>query len=162
LDPIVLKETVEETVMLDFKVAINTNVLLVDDDVDQLELRALVMRMSGFTVLTAGSPVEAISFMAQHPVQKVDVAVLDYQMPMMNGCVLADYLRTRYPRLKTILYSAADDIPQSQMSSIDVFLSKLEGIDPLLAQVSELAQVHTTAQDGVAHESSWSSANLSV
>jgi CheY-like chemotaxis protein len=144
--------------MLDFKAAIDTNLLLVDDDVDQLELRALVLKMSGFTVLTAGSPVEAISMMAQHPTQKVDVAVLDYHMPVMNGCMLADYLRSRYPGLKIILHSAAVDIPKSQMSSVDVFVSKLDGLDPLLAQVSEFAQVHTTAQ-AFARESCCSSTN---
>jgi CheY-like chemotaxis protein len=161
LDPVVLDQSAETMAMLDFKPAINTNLLLVDDDVDQLELRALVMRMSGFTVLTASSPVEAISMMTQLRAQRVDIAVLDYRLPVMDGCVLADYLRTRHPGLKTILYSAAADIPESQMSSVDVFVSKLEGIDPLLAQVSKLARVQTTAQDGIAHESSSSSVDLS-
>jgi CheY-like chemotaxis protein len=138
--------------MLDFKAAIDTSLLLVDDDVDQLELHALVLKMSGFTVLTASSPVEAISMMAQHPKQKVHVAVLDYHMPVMNGCMLAEYLKSRYPALKVILHSGAVDIPKSQMSSVDVFVSKLDGLAPLLAQVSEFAQVHTTAR-ALAYES---------
>lgn len=142
--------------MIDLKIAMSTNLLLVDDDIDQLEVRALILKMSGFTVLAAGSPLEAISIMAQHPVQKVDVAILDYHMPVMNGCILAEYLKSRYPELKIILHSAALDISQSEMNSVDVFVSKSEGITPLLAQVSELVQAHPMGPDAVfAHESNW-------
>lgn len=141
--------------MIDLKIAMSTNLLLVDDDIDQQEVRALILKMSGFTVLAAGSPVEAISIMAQHPVQKVDVAILDYHMPVMNGCVLAEYLKSRYPELKIILHSAALDISQSEMTSVDV-VSKSEGITPLLAQVSELVQAYPMGPDAVfAHESNW-------
>src|SRR4051812_27227570 len=98
--------------MVDLKIAIHTTLLLVDDDVQQLDLRAIVLKMSGFTVLTASSPVEAISIMAHRPANKVDVAILDYEMPGMNGCVLADYLRERDPELKIILHSGAPHIPE--------------------------------------------------
>jgi CheY-like chemotaxis protein len=125
--------------MIDIKIAIRTTLLLVDDDIDQLELRALVLKMSGFTVLAANGPVEAISLMTQGRGDTVDVAVLEYHMPVTNGCVLAEYLRSRYPDLKIILHSAALDIPASEMSSVDVFVPKSESIAPLLAQVSEFA-----------------------
>jgi CheY-like chemotaxis protein len=125
--------------MINIKIAIHTTLLLVDDDIDQLELRALVLKMSGFTVLTASSPVEAISIMTQGRGDTVDVAVVEYHMPVTNGCVLAEYLRSRYPDLKIILHSAALDIQKSEMSSVDVFVPKSESIAPLLAQVSEFA-----------------------
>ncbi|MCU1222357.1 MAG: response regulator receiver protein [Edaphobacter sp.] len=125
--------------MINIRIAIHTTLLLVDDDIDQLELRALVLKMSGFTVLTASSPVEAISIMTQGRGDTVDVAVVEYHMPVTNGCVLAEYLRSRYPDLKIILHSAALDIPKSEMSSVDVFVPKSESIAPLLAQVSEFA-----------------------
>jgi CheY-like chemotaxis protein len=130
--------------MIDFKSAIHTTLLLVDDAIEQLELRALVLKMSGFTVLTAGGPLEAISIMRQDPGDTVDIAILDYHMPVMNGCILADYLRSRYPDLKIILYSAALDIPENEMSSVDVFVSKSEGIAPLLERISEFARVRAT------------------
>jgi CheY-like chemotaxis protein len=126
--------------MVDFKTALRTTLLIVDDDVQQLELRALVLRMSAFTVLTATSPVEAMSIMTQHPAGNVGVAMLDYNMPVMNGCVLADYLRARYPELKIMLTSACLDIPQREMSSVDVFVAKGDGVAHLLQEVSTLAQ----------------------
>jgi CheY-like chemotaxis protein len=50
--------------MVDINRAIGTTLLLVDDDRHQLELRALVLKMSGFTVLSAGSAAEAIALPA--------------------------------------------------------------------------------------------------
>jgi len=68
----------------------------------------------------------------------VDVAVVDYRMPAMNGCVLADFLRARHPDLRIILYSGESDIPEGEMSSVDAFVPKGSGVQPLLAQVSQL------------------------
>ena len=46
--------------MIDFRVAVRTTLLLVDDDIQQLDLLAFTMKMSGFTVVTASSPIEEI------------------------------------------------------------------------------------------------------
>jgi len=132
--------------MVDLKVALHTTLLLVDDDIEQLEVRALVLNMSAFTVLTASSPVEAITIMAQLP-GPVDVAILDYEMPVMNGCVLADYLRARYPELGLILHSSAVDIPENEMGSIDALVPKGGGVAQLLEEVAMLAQLRATPLD---------------
>jgi CheY-like chemotaxis protein len=130
-----------EAIMLDFKVALRTTILVVDNDVQQLELRAFVLKMSGFDVMTASSAAEAVSIMAQQPRRNVDMAVLDYEMPVVNGCVLADYLRARYPELKIILHSGTIGIEESAMSSIDRFVAKGDGIALLLEEISVLAQL---------------------
>jgi CheY-like chemotaxis protein len=70
--------------------------------------------------------------------RNVAVAVLDYEMPAMNGCLLADYLRARDPDLKIILHSGAVAIPEEQMTSVDVFVPKGNGIQTLLAHIAEL------------------------
>jgi len=118
--------------------AIRTTLLLVDDDTIQLELRSLFLKMSGFTVLTAPSPVEAVAMIVRDRNPRVDLAVLDYEMPVTNGCVLAAYLRTRYPQLKIILYSGAVDIPQNQTRCVNSFIAKGEGVGRLLQEISVL------------------------
>jgi CheY-like chemotaxis protein len=124
------------TAMVDCKVAIHTTLLLVDDDKQQLELQSLVLKKSGFVVLSADSPIEALAILAQPHGRKVSVAILDYEMPVMNGCVLADYLKARYPHLKIILHSGLLDIPESEMSSVDSFVPKGGGIVRLLGEIS--------------------------
>ena len=116
-------------------------VLLVDDDVQQLWLRAQVMKLCGFSVVTADCPIEAISLISEDVIEKIDVAVLDYNMPVMNGCALADRLRSLCPELKIILYSGAINIPRGEMNSVDAFIPKDEGTAQLLAQIIEFAQV---------------------
>jgi CheY-like chemotaxis protein len=115
-------------------------VLLVDDELDHLRLRAYEMKRCGFTVITAGDAMEAISILKQEPAKKIDIAVIDYHMPVMNGCALADYLRSKDPEMKIILNSGAVDIPQSEMTNVDAFISKGDGMARLLAQVAEFAQ----------------------
>ena len=119
---------------------ISPSVLLVDDEPQQLDLRAQVLKVSGFSVLTAAGAVEAISIIGARA-ERIDVAVLDYQMPIMNGCALADHLRSCRPEVKIILHSGAVDIPRSEMTSVDVFIPKNDGIAALVKGVSEFAAV---------------------
>jgi len=120
-------------------------ILLVDDETQGLWLRAQVMKSCGFPVVTAEGPMEALSLMAEEPVEKIDLAILDYDMPVMNGCALADELRTIRPQLKIILYSGAVDIPQSEMISIDAFVAKDEGTARLLEQIVQIVHVKKPA-----------------
>jgi CheY-like chemotaxis protein len=113
-------------------------VLLVDDDVEQLELRARAVEGCGFPVVTAPGPMEAISIMAEMT-KRIELAILDYHMPMMNGCALADQLKLMYPYVKIILHSGALDIPADQMTGIDVLIPKGDGVGALIGQVVEFA-----------------------
>jgi len=79
--------------------------------------------------------------MAEEAIDKIDLVILDFDMPGMNGCDLADLLKVIRPELKIILYSGASDIPRNEMASIDTFVSKADGITALIAEVAELTQV---------------------
>ena len=120
------------------------NVLLVDDEPRQLNLRAEILRVSGFSVMTAPGVMEAMSIIETRT-QKIDVAVLDYQMPIMNGCALADLLRSRRPEVKIILHSGSDDIPRSEMTSVDVFIPKSNGVGALVQGVTGFATAGMTS-----------------
>ena len=125
-------------------------VLLVDDEVQPLQLRAQIMKLHGFFVLTADGPMKALALMAQTAIEKIQVAILDYNMPGMNGCVLAKRLRSAFTELKTILYSGALDIPSQEAISIDVVVSKADGIATLISQVMQFVQVSADGQRALA------------
>jgi CheY-like chemotaxis protein len=78
---------------------------------------------------------------SEEALKEVELVVLDYNMPGINGCDLADLLKLMRPELKIILYSGASDIPQSEMTSIDTFVSKADGIPTLIAEVAEFTHV---------------------
>jgi CheY-like chemotaxis protein len=130
-----------EATMIDFKVALRTTLLLVDGNPGQLYSRALSMKICGFSVVTAASPVDAISIMNRCSFPRVDVAVIDYHMPVVNGWVLAAYLKSDYPDLKIVLYSGILDVAEYEMSCVDAFLEKGEGIGSLLGKIIELGKM---------------------
>lgn len=112
-------------------------VLLVDDDERQLKLRATIMEVYGYLPLTASGASEAMSIAEK---ERVDIAVVDYNMPETNGCALASELKSMDPQLKVILLSAAISVPETEMSSIDRFVSKAAGVPELLDTISYLLQ----------------------
>ena len=67
--------------------------------------------------------------------------MIDYHMPVMNGCILAVYLKTRYPQMKVVLYSGAIDISEDELTSVDAFISKSEGLGSLLVTITEVRQM---------------------
>lgn len=116
-------------------------ILLVDDEAQPMELRAQIMKLHGFSVLTADGPMKALTMMAEKAVKKIQIAVLDYNMPGMNGCALAERLRSVLPNLRIILYTGAVDIPEGEMKGIDALVSKSDGIACLIAQVAQFVRV---------------------
>jgi CheY-like chemotaxis protein len=132
--------------MLNSRNLVAASVLLVDDEPLQLSLRAQVLEMNGFSVLTACGPLEALSLIVG-TAKRIDVAVLDYHMPIMNGCILADHLKSCRPEVKIILHSGAIAIPHGEMASVETFVPKSEGIASLIASIAQLASAATGAPE---------------
>ncbi len=69
-----------------------TTVLCVDDEKIGLRVRKLMLESHGFKVLTATDGQQGIDLFGQH---QVDIVVLDYYMPGLNGGDVAAELRRR-------------------------------------------------------------------
>src|ERR1700691_233859 len=76
------------------------HVLLVDDDERQLQLTATILEVYGYSAHTAAGASDALSIAER---EHVDIAVVDYNMPMMNGCALASHLKASDSQLRVIL-----------------------------------------------------------
>jgi CheY-like chemotaxis protein len=129
-----------ETMMMISETISAPRLLLVDDEIHPLELRAEIMKLHGFSVLTADSPIKVIAMLTGEAIKAVHIAILDYNMPGMNGCVLAARLRSVLPDLRIILYSGELDIPRAEMRDIDALVSKSDGIGCLIDQVAQFAE----------------------
>jgi CheY-like chemotaxis protein len=112
-----------------------------DDDERQLKLRATILEVYGYSAHTATGASDALSTAER---EHVEIAVVDYNMPMMNGCVLASHLKASDPQLKVILLSAALCIPTHEMRSIDKFVSKTAGVPELLDAIAYLSRDYPT------------------
>jgi len=110
-------------------------VLCVDDEWNGLEGRKMLLEEARCRVLVATSGVDALQLFASHP---VDLVLLDYHMPGMNGDVVAEHMKSSQPDVPIALLSADDGLPQSALRWVDVFVSKSESPANLLQAVEYL------------------------
>jgi CheY-like chemotaxis protein len=88
-------------------------VLLVEDQAAVCRYLALVLQQAGYTVVTAGTPVEAISLLEEHG-PKLRAVVSDVIMPGMSGPEMISRMRAVLPGLKVLFISGypADVLPR--------------------------------------------------
>jgi two-component system, autoinducer 1 sensor kinase/phosphatase LuxN len=89
-------------------------VLCVDDAEIILAFYQELLERNGYEVIAASNGAQALdAFHSQ--AQKIDVAILDYEMPGMNGLELAMLLKNDAPTLPIVMISAdppaLEDIP---------------------------------------------------
>ena len=83
-------------------------VLLAEDDEGVRDFVGEVLRASGWTVVTAASPAEALAGAARQSLT-IDLLVTDVVMPGMNGGELADKLVAMRPGLRVLFITGYDD-----------------------------------------------------
>jgi CheY-like chemotaxis protein len=111
---------------------------LIDDEPTILDLLGKILRRSGFVVVSADGPRAALAMLTSENLEQLDVAILDYNMPGMNGCLLAQRLKAMRPELKIILHSGAFDIPESELTSVDVLVPKGGDMGALIVELAQL------------------------
>jgi len=82
------------------------NLLLVDDNPKFLESAAERAKLKGFNVFTAENGPAALATAKDTPIH---VAVVDHQMPDMDGLVVITKLKTMMPDIRTILLTGHGD-----------------------------------------------------
>jgi PAS domain S-box-containing protein len=82
----------------------NETVLVVEDDEQVRALVRTVLRRSGYQVLEARTPAEAIGAVEEAG-DTIDVLLTDIVMPQMSGHELVKLVRQRCPRIKPLLMS---------------------------------------------------------
>jgi CheY-like chemotaxis protein len=82
------------------------NILLVDDNTKFLASAAERAKLKGFTVFTAENGASALEIAKD---KTIHVAVVDHQMPDMNGLVVITKLKEMMPDIRTILLTGHGD-----------------------------------------------------
>jgi CheY-like chemotaxis protein len=122
-------------------------ILIAEDDQLQGQILHDVLRQSGYQADLVGNGVEAVRRLAT---ERYDVALLDYQLPDLDGLSAADLvrdlLRAEHRPQMIALTAAADGLRESeqgaQRPSFDAIIAKKQGLEIVLAVVAErLAQV---------------------
>ncbi|NGM38732.1 response regulator [Methylobacterium sp. DB0501] len=81
--------------------------LVVDDDSAVREVTTTRLAEAGYTIREAGSGLAAIQSLETD--SRVDLAVLDFAMPGMNGVEVANALRSRWPQIQVLFVTGYAD-----------------------------------------------------
>ena len=109
--------------------------LVVDDDTVTCRLLADVFKRDGYTVIGETDPRRALARVTDEP---VDLAILDVQMPEMDGLALLRGLRDRLPGLPVVIMTAfgsIDTAVQAIASGAVDYLSKPMDVEEIRATV---------------------------
>lgn len=103
-----------------------SNILVVDDDPVTQRLLKFTLKKHGHAVTIALHGLEALDYLEQIP---IDVAIIDYNMPEMNGLTLLKHLRAdpRFESLPIIMLTGQgeDEYRQkAQAEGVNAFLNK--------------------------------------
>lgn len=104
-------------------------ILCVDDEPMVLTSWAELIASAGYRVLTARSGGEALRKFSTQPIHAV---VLDYEMPGMNGGIVAAHIREINIEVPIILHSGGAAPCAEEMALFDTFVSKSENLSAML------------------------------
>ncbi|MGI9119712.1 MAG: response regulator transcription factor [Acidimicrobiales bacterium] len=116
-------------------------VMVVDDTDHVRRMLRNMLDLDGFAVVAeAASGAQAMERVEE---VAVDVAVIDYKMPVLDGLETAARLRERHPDLVMILYTAFVD-PELERRAAEVgvslVLGKVEGLESLEREITRLCR----------------------
>lgn len=108
---------------------LDASILLVEDGYDNQRLVSLILRKAGATVEVADNGVEALEWMdlRQSVGQPFDLVLTDMQMPVMDGYVLAQELRSRgetMPIIALTAHAMAEDRRKCLEAGCDDYCTK--------------------------------------
>ena len=111
-------------------------ILCIDDHQPSLGGWGLFLQGAGYSVETACSAQEGLELFA---VQPIDLVLVDYVMPELNGAEVAVRMKRIKPDVRIVLFSGLA-LPESDRAHVDAFIEKGEHPTVVLQKIDELLQ----------------------
>lgn len=109
--------------------------LCVDDDAQSLAVRRILFEAFGFKVVTSINPRHGLRL---HQSTRFDAAIIDYQMPDMNGAQLSMEMKRCRPDVPVMILSGLPQLPEGAKASYDQFMCKTDPTFKLVKEVQRL------------------------
>lgn len=110
-------------------------ILCIDDETAALSVRKRVLETAGYHVLTARTSEAGIQLFRS---QALNLVILDYWMPGMNGIATARELKRIDPSIPMIILSGLSQLPDETMGLVERWILKDEGPEFLLNSINTL------------------------
>ena len=114
-----------------------TTVFYVDDNPKSSRLLTSVLEECGFRVIAKNDPIEALALC-----QRIhfDLALLDYEMPLMSGSRLAQEIKFLVPDVPVVLISGRSTLPAAELAFVDAHFGFGTALDDLVWTMRILVQ----------------------
>jgi DNA-binding response OmpR family regulator len=112
----------------------NSTLLCIHRDPTQLSW----LQQSGYDLLTATNGHDGLRIFMSRP---VDAIVVDYQLGLLDGGVVAAEIKKVKPRLPIVMLAGNIELPDDALKYVDVLVAKSEGPRSLLATVRSVLSV---------------------
>jgi CheY-like chemotaxis protein len=109
-------------------------ILSVDDELGVLYTRYKLLATHGYAVLSATDGVQALQIFGHSP---VDLVLLDFALPGMDGGVIAEAMKEYKPDVLIIILSGVE-VPPKCLATANGYVRKGEGPEPLLHSIRRL------------------------
>ena len=119
--------------------------LYVDDNLQRLEVMNARLRLLGYKVLTASNGVDALKLFTEN---YIDLAVVDYYMPGMNGDLVALEMKRVRPGVPVIIFSGVFTLAEMVIAYVDGFVSTSDDPDALIRKIAEVLKPRRSARAG--------------
>ena len=109
--------------------------MCVDDEAIGLSVRKALLESQGYSVFTAANGPDALALFSAEP---IDVVIVDYKMPGMNGDIVAESMKWLKPFVPILMLSAYVDLPRETLALVDKYMTKGEAVPLLLEAIVDL------------------------
>ena len=106
-----------------------TTVFYVDDNPKSSRLLTSVLEECGFRVIAKNDPLEALALSKR---TYFDLALIDYEMPVMSGAKLAQEIKYLVPDVPVVLISGRTTLPSAELAFVDAHFGFGTSLDDLL------------------------------
>jgi|SRR5215467_6369162 len=110
-------------------------ILCIDDYPNSAAGWCLYLQNAGFSVETAYSAQEGLQLFATTP---VDLVLLDYSMPEIDGGEVAAIMKRMKPEVRILMLSGVSDVPEQNRVHVDAFIQKGHEPAVILRKITEL------------------------
>jgi two-component system nitrogen regulation response regulator NtrX len=110
-------------------------ILCIDDHWNGLIGRKMLLEKNGYKVLEASGGDEGLKLFLS---RNVDAVVLDYQLPGMNGDVVAEKMKSINSHVPIMMLSAYGPLPKKKLRAVDKFMTKSQPPNLLLSTLQGL------------------------
>ena len=112
-------------------------VIYIDDNPKSSRLLTSVLEECGFRVVARNDPREALALCKR---MYFDLALVDYEMPVMSGARVAQEIKYLAPDVPVVMISGKTTLPSSELAFVDAHFGFGTVLDDLLFTMRSLAK----------------------